>query len=93
MRALESSPVHCLNPRPSGKRRNPGKDGADAILQYHLYSKPLSLVGTSNSLPAVNICHNHRSLSFPVSPLKIYFDPSDQMVFERSLDYLMQEIR
>jgi len=32
MRAFESSPVHCLNPRPSGKCRRPGKDGDAAIL-------------------------------------------------------------
>ena len=30
--ALESSPVHCLKPRPSGKRRSPGNKGAVAIL-------------------------------------------------------------
>jgi hypothetical protein len=32
MSALESSPVHCLNPLPSGKRRKPGNDGTAAIL-------------------------------------------------------------
>ena len=32
IKAFESSPVHCLNPRPSGNRRRPGKDGAAAIL-------------------------------------------------------------
>jgi hypothetical protein len=30
--AFESSPVHCLNPRPSGKRRKPENEGAAAIL-------------------------------------------------------------
>lgn len=30
--AFESSPVHCLNPRPSGKRRSPGNNGTAAIL-------------------------------------------------------------
>jgi hypothetical protein len=34
MSAFESSPVHCLNPRPSGKRRRPGKEGATAILLF-----------------------------------------------------------
>src|ERR1700744_2987168 len=32
IKALESSPVHCLKPRPSGKRRRPGNKGAAAIL-------------------------------------------------------------
>ena len=32
IRAFESSPVHCLYPRPSGKRRSPGNGGAAAIL-------------------------------------------------------------
>jgi hypothetical protein len=36
MSAFESSPVHCLKPRPCGKRRNPGKDGTRAILQVWL---------------------------------------------------------
>jgi len=39
MRAIESSPVHCLNPWPSGKHCRPGKDGDAAILlkisQWH----------------------------------------------------------
>ena len=30
--ALESSPVHCLNPRPSGKCHSAGKDSVAAIL-------------------------------------------------------------
>ena len=47
IRALESFPVHCLNPRPSGKRRKPAKGAAAAILdneiiQYHVSG---SLVG------------------------------------------------
>ena len=32
IRAFESSPVHCVNPRPSGKRRRPEKDGTTAML-------------------------------------------------------------
>lgn len=35
MSAFESSPVHCLKPRPSGKRRSSGNDGAAAILFTH----------------------------------------------------------
>ncbi len=33
MSAFESSPVHCLKFRPSGKRRSPAKDGASAMLE------------------------------------------------------------
>jgi hypothetical protein len=32
MRAFESSPVHCLKPGPSGKRRSPGNGGTAAML-------------------------------------------------------------
>jgi hypothetical protein len=32
MSAFESSPVHCLKPLPSGKRRRPAKEGANAML-------------------------------------------------------------
>ena len=39
MRALESSPVHCLNRRPWGNRCRPGKDGAAAILNVDLSEK------------------------------------------------------
>jgi hypothetical protein len=31
IKAFESLPVHCLKPRPSGKRRRQGKDGAAAM--------------------------------------------------------------
>lgn len=30
--ALESSPVHCLNPRPIGNRRNPANGATMAML-------------------------------------------------------------
>lgn len=30
--ALESSPVHCLNPRPFGNRRNPANGATTAML-------------------------------------------------------------
>jgi hypothetical protein len=36
MRALESSPVHCLKQRPSGKRRRPENGGTIAILRKEL---------------------------------------------------------
>ena len=36
MRALESSPVHCLNRRPCLNRRNPGNAGVAAILNHEL---------------------------------------------------------
>jgi len=35
IRALESSPVHCLKPLPSGKRRRPANGGAIAILDIY----------------------------------------------------------
>ena len=36
--ALESSPIHCLNPRPWGKRRSPEKGGTAAILITQIVS-------------------------------------------------------
>ena len=36
IRAFESSPVHCLKPRPSGKRRRPGNKGTAAMLMRDL---------------------------------------------------------
>jgi len=39
IRALESSPVHWLKPRPSGKRRRPAKGGAIEILQSQQISR------------------------------------------------------
>jgi hypothetical protein len=32
IKALESSPVHCLNPRPVGNRRNPENGATTAML-------------------------------------------------------------
>ena len=32
IKALESFPVHCLNPRPCGNRLSPGKGGTAAML-------------------------------------------------------------
>ena len=40
--AFESSPVHCLKPRPSGNLRRPANGGAAAILKKdyeNLYNK------------------------------------------------------
>ena len=34
IKALESSPVHCLKPRPTGKRLKPENGGASDILPY-----------------------------------------------------------
>ena len=33
MSAFESSPVHCLNPLPSGNRGKPAKEGVRAMLK------------------------------------------------------------
>ena len=38
MRALESSPVHCLKLRPCGKHRKPENNGATAILKQSEYN-------------------------------------------------------
>lgn len=39
MSALESSPVHCVKSRPSGKRRSPGNTGTPDILKSYYISK------------------------------------------------------
>jgi hypothetical protein len=39
MRALESSPVHCLKLRPCGKRRRPENEATAAILSENLVNK------------------------------------------------------
>ncbi len=54
IRAFESSPVHCLKPLPSGKRRRPANGGTTAILNEENEYKQVHNLG---SLLTGDQCH------------------------------------
>jgi hypothetical protein len=60
--AFESSPVHCLNPRPSGNCRNPVNEGTVAILRSN--RRPLSkfLVKVTHLGLTVDLCRRESAL-------------------------------
>ena len=75
--AFESSPVHWVNPRPSGNLRSPGNGGAAAILtapvKYVLYWSHIKntyrqSMSTNRSLVPVFPCSNSRY--FPTHSMK-----------------------
>jgi hypothetical protein len=53
IKAFESSPVHCLKFRPSGKRRKPANGGAIEILFSLLFKQVDDQV--YEALPMVNV--------------------------------------
>jgi hypothetical protein len=90
MRAFESSPVHCLNCRPSGNRRRPENGGTIAIL----FHKQLRQETTSNrdNTPVINVIQNAFGCGFTVSKVKIFPYPGDEMIFECTFNDLMEKI-
>ena len=64
MRALESSPVHCLNLWPSGNLRKPAKGAAAAILDNKIINTTADLF--LNKKPTVYLYHLR-------SPLHVFF--------------------
>src|ERR1700733_1767461 len=90
--ALESSPVHCLKPLPSGKRRWPGNGGAAAIL---IKIKVISVTSKARKMisPFIDICHYRSCSGRAMYKNKILANPCDEMVFECTFDDLAKEIR
>ena len=84
MRAFESSPVHCLNFLPSGKRLSPAKGGASAIL-YNRLSKRNDVYAEAN-LPPVNVIEYLLCFWFWVFSIYIVIYPRNKVVFERAFD-------
>lgn len=54
IRAFESSPVHCLNPLPSGKRRRPANGGVIETLRH---IKNFPRCGDSDEMLTGGQCH------------------------------------
>ena len=89
IRAFESSPVHCLKPRPCLNRRSPGKSGARANLDIRLVNRVQSI---KNDIPTIDIRHNTSCARFPVNKDQIIFNPLNQVVFETTFYNLVEEI-
>jgi hypothetical protein len=89
MSAFESSPVHCLNPRPSGKRRKLGNEGVAAILGGTNQRSHIN----KRSIPSINVCENLLCLTLAVMSLNVFLHPVDEMILECPLDNLMEDIR
>ena len=89
--AFESSPVHCLNPRPSGKQRRAGNEGAAAMLMMD--ESWLNKINRQwEDLPPVNVSENLFSLSWRVLELDIICHPGHQVIFECSFNNLVEEV-
>lgn len=89
--AFESSPVHCANPRPSGKRRKPENDATAAIL-CHMNNVRFTIKSKYSS-PLVNIVYSPLSFAFTVGKFQVFLHPIYEMVLKSSLDELVQDIR
>lgn len=92
MSALESSPVHCLNPRPTGNRRRPGNDGTAAMLHIICRLAYIQSLNDTSVLPTVNICHNSCSPCFSMLDDEVVTNPGNKMVFESAFDDLVEKI-
>ena len=88
--ALESSPVHCLKPRPSGNWRNPGNKGTAAIL---FQGKNVYIKDHQHHAPLVDVRKNLLCPLFAMNILKIVSYPLHKMVFECPFDDLMQKVQ
>jgi len=90
MRAFESSPVHCLKPRPSGNRRRPENGGVIAMLiklirNYSARNQTFS--------PVIDIIQDPISPRSAMFTDQVVFHPSNKMIFKYPFDDLMEEIR
>ena len=88
--AFESSPVHCLNPRPSGNRRKPANGGTMLMLLFWFSSV---LLIDRNKIPVIDVIKNPVGLSVPMSENKIFFHPGYKMIFKSPFNDLMKEVR
>jgi hypothetical protein len=91
MRAFESSPVHCLNPRPSENRCRPENGGTIAIL-FTSSSVYCKITSNRNDKPVIYVIQNAFGLGFTMSKEKIFSHPGDEMVFECTFNGLMEKI-
>jgi len=90
MSAFESAPVHCLNPRPSLKRRSPGYVGTHAILNEGHGKLLIYSIKYPSDVPAVNIIENLVCLRLGfMSKGQILPYPGDKMILEDAFDDLM----
>jgi hypothetical protein len=89
IKALESSPVHCLKPRPTGKRLRPANGGAREILCRIQVSHKNKVQNSNANQPSVNIVKYCLSSTFTMGYSKIIPDPGNQVIFENALDDLM----
>lgn len=89
--AFESSPVHCLNLRPSGNRRSPGKGGTMAMLNSAI--RCMTRNSYDMDIPSVNICHDFGSMCWAVLMTQVRNNPRYKVVLECPFDELMKEIR
>lgn len=90
MSAFESSPVHCLKPRPCGKRRRPAKAGTAAIL--YTTSSIDSTHDKMNHLPSIDIIHDALCIFLRVHLVEVLLNPINQVVFECPFDKLVKDI-
>jgi len=91
MSALESSPVHCLKPLPSGKRRWSGNAGDAAILIRIINASAMHDAEMKIS-PIIDICHYRSSISWAVHEDQVLADPCNEVILECALDDLVEKI-
>jgi hypothetical protein len=86
IRAFESSPVHCLKPRPSGNLRRPANGGAAAMLKKNyenLYDQH------EMNIPLVDIIQNCFAWCARILSAYILCYPINEMIFKCPLDELV----
>ena len=86
--AFESSPVHCLKSRPSGKRRIPGYGGTADILQT------ISIDFMPNALhaPSINVLNDIKCAGSPMFKNQVILNPRHKVVFKDTFDELVEYI-
>ena len=85
--ALESSPVHCLNPRPSGKRRIPAKGGTAAILTTQISNGPKTFASV---IPFINIIKDPVRPCLAMGFNEVFTYPGDEVILKSPFDELME---
>lgn len=95
---FESSPVHCLKPRPCGKRRSPRKGGTTLILlqcAVNVQCFRNTCDNETESVPAIDVVLDLVGFSGRVREYRgnVLPDPCHQMIFEDTFDDLVENIR
>jgi hypothetical protein len=90
IKALESSPVHCLKPRPCGNLRRPANGGATAIL---LAIGMIQMKQRTTDIPAVNISYDRFPCCTRITLSDILVDPLHKVVFEDAFNDLVEKVR